>query len=92
MICELSGKEARFCTPSLSMYKRGCRCEGARKANTERMREWYSANNEHHREYSRAYMAEYRRTSMKGDRTECPICGRMTASRSGFCPGCEAKI
>lgn len=38
MICEISGKPAKNCVPTRSMYERGCRCEGAKRANREYQR------------------------------------------------------
>ena len=41
MICALSGKPPRYCVPDIGMYQRGCRCDGARRANTEYQREYH---------------------------------------------------
>lgn len=98
MICEISGKEAKHCTPTSSMYNRGCRCEGARKAASDYGRRWTAANREHVRDLKRRWVAEnpgkvraQRLRHLESAAATCPICGRLTESRSGFCRGCEAR-
>lgn len=40
MICTQSGMESTVCTPTRGMYQLGCRCEGAKAANREYMRDY----------------------------------------------------
>lgn len=44
MICTVTGRDSCGCTPSLSMYNYGCRCDGARAAMRDYKRNYRARN------------------------------------------------